>query len=192
MGPSPKSIAEACCSGSRTIPKAGGAALWRSSRIKPGRTFWGIPRNEPTRALLPRRSAGLLGATFAAGFATGEGVSARPELALAQPERSSQPEPQAEAPAPAIRQVGYLDVVDRSSGEQPAGRLPIVDGPGVDGRWLGDQTPKIPEYLRAQWERKGYQVAEHRRIVSVVLQDGRQVAVPLDEVELEYVGQQPN
>jgi hypothetical protein len=134
----------------------------------------------------------LLGATFAAGFATGEGVSARPELALAQPERSSQPEPQAEAPAPAIRQVGYLDVVDRSSGEQPAGRLPIVDGPGVDGRWLGDQTPKIPEYLRAQWERKGYQVAEHRRIVSVVLQDGRQVAVPLDEVELEYVGQQPN
>jgi hypothetical protein len=47
----------------------------------------------------------------------------------------------------------------------------------------------VPEHLRRQMERQGYQVDGTRKLVPVALDDGRKVAVPIDTVSMRYVGQ---
>jgi hypothetical protein len=61
----------------------------------------------------------------------------------------------------------------------------------LNDQWLRNQPPSVPDYVRARWERQGYQVEERRNLVSVELEDGRRVAIPVDEVEVDYVGQKP-
>jgi hypothetical protein len=90
-----------------------------------------------------------------------------------------------------IREVGSLELVDRSAGETPPERFPIRSGPGLDDQWLRSQPPTVPDYVRASWERQGYQVHERRKLVSVESSDGRRVSVPVDEVKLDYVGRTP-
>lgn len=136
-------------------------------------------------------AASLVAATFALGFAAGGARRGPSAVEVARPETFKKGEP---APRPGrdpIREVGFIDVVDGSAGESRPERLPIISGPGLDDRWLREQPPSVSQYDRAQWERKGYEVEEHRRLVSVVLDDGRRVSIPVDEVELKYVGQQP-
>ena len=94
-------------------------------------------------------------------------------------------------PSRAIREVGSFELVDASAGETPPQRFPIRSGPGLDERWLREQPPTVPDYVRARWESEGYQVAERRRLMTVGLGDGREVSIPVDEVEVRYVGQQP-
>jgi len=159
------------------------------------------PKPVPVPTVVPRRrrpallrlsvAASMIAATFAAGFAAGGASRGRvqPLVAKADPPRVVPPSPDpAEAP---VREVGWIDVVDANNGESPARRVPILSGPGLDERWLRDQPPSVPDYVRAQWERKGYQVEERRRLVSLDLEDGRRVAIPVDEVDVEFVGQRP-
>jgi hypothetical protein len=135
--------------------------------------------------------ASILALTFAAGFGTGEISRARNAVGLAGRELSPASEPAKAAPEKQVREVGWIDLVDGSNGELPPRRLPIVSGPGLDEQWLRDQAPSVPDYVRASWERKGYHVQERRNLVSVVLEDGRRVSIPVDEVALDYVGQTP-
>ncbi len=135
-------------------------------------------------------AASLMASTFAMGFAAGGSMKARPGVVLVSPAPSTP----SDSPTPRpdqIREVGSLQVVDGSAGEAPPDRFPIRSGPGLDERWLRSQPPSVPEYLRARWERQGYQVAERRRLMSVELEGGRHVSIPVDEVEVDYVGQQP-
>jgi hypothetical protein len=46
----------------------------------------------------------------------------------------------------------------------------------------------LPEPVLRAWERRGYQVERSQRTVSMQLQNGRRVAVPIDEVRLQFVG----
>ena len=137
-------------------------------------------------------AASLLAATFAAGFATGGAsrVGPQPLVAERKPTEAIAAAPGRPAEMP-IRNVGWFDVVDGTDGESPPGRVPIYEGPGLDEKWLRDQPPSVPDYVRAQWERKGYQVEERRRLVSLDLEDGRRVEIPVDEVNVEFVGQRP-
>jgi hypothetical protein len=48
--------------------------------------------------------------------------------------------------------------------------------------------PAVPERLRLQMERQGYQVTGDRKLVPVALSDGRRVAIPVDTVSYRYVG----
>jgi anti-sigma factor RsiW len=146
------------------------------------------PRRRPSLRRLSA-VATVLAATFAAGLAVGGmsrdrgsvGVAPPPVVAKNQPTPPPAPEP--------IREVGWVNVVDQSSGESPSRRVPILSGPGLDDRWLSQQPSSVPDYVRTLWERQGYQVEERRRLVSVQLEDGRRVSIPVDEVALEYVGQ---
>ncbi len=49
--------------------------------------------------------------------------------------------------------------------------------------------PVIPDYLRLQLERQGYEVRNDRRVVSVALKDGRTATVPVETVQYRFVGQ---
>jgi hypothetical protein len=136
-------------------------------------------------------AASIIAATFAAGFATGGISRAVPRVETAKEDRPKADEPRAVPQGEQVREVGSIALVDGAGGESPPRRIPILAGPGINERWLREQPPTVPEYVRARWERQGYQVEERRKLVSVTLEDGRRVSIPVDEVELDYVGQHP-
>ena len=150
-----------------------------------------VPRRRWPVMLRMSAAASVLAATFAAGFATGGAPRSGIEPATGWQAASKADPARSGIALPPIREVGYVDVVDASNGESPPGRVPILAGPGLDERWLREQPPSVPEYVRAQWERKGYQVDERRRLVSLDLEDGRRVEIPVDEVNVEFVGNRP-
>jgi anti-sigma factor RsiW len=136
-------------------------------------------------------AASLMGLTFAAGFAARGLATVDHPVEVAKSETPASTSTSAAPQPDQIREVGSLELVDSSAGESPPRRFPIRSGPGLDEKWLLSQPSSVPDYLRARWERQGYRLAERRKLVSVELGDGRHVSIPVDEVEVDYVGQQP-
>ena len=162
-----------------------------ATRPEPAGVMRGSPR--PRNAWLRRASiaATVIASTFVAGFAAG-GISKGIALVEVAGDEPRKPAVVAEVPrADEIREVGSFRVVDGEGGESSGRRFPILAGPGLNDRWLRDQPPSVPDYVRARWERQGYQVEERRNLVSVELEDGRRVSIPVDEVAVDYVGQHP-
>lgn len=53
-----------------------------------------------------------------------------------------------------------------------------------------DEAPRsepIPEYVRKQWERRGFEVQEETRYLPAKLADGRTVMVPVTKVVLKPI-----
>ena len=89
---------------------------------------------------------------------------------------------------PTIREVARLRI---GTSDQAAAEVPILTGPGIGGRWLMEQPPPVSDHDRAVWQRQGYQLEQRRRLVSVPLADGRRAAVPIDHVQVRYIGHNP-
>ena len=51
-----------------------------------------------------------------------------------------------------------------------------------------DRPAELPEYVRQQWERRGYHVSQQRRTIQLTLGNGNQLDVPIDQFLLTYVG----
>ncbi len=81
--------------------------------------------------------------------------------------------------------------VGHSSDRSSTDGLAMDEFATADERWAGERLATIPDYVKAQWERRGFQFEENRHLLGLDLQDGRRVAVPVDEVELDFVGRQP-
>ena len=72
----------------------------------------------------------------------------------------------------------------------------VTDAPEITGGLTGNAVatgpaaapPAVPEYLRRQMEREGYEVTGDRKLVPVALEDGRKVTVPVETVSYRYVG----
>ena len=47
----------------------------------------------------------------------------------------------------------------------------------------------LDEYNRQLWERKGYRIEQHRKVVNVMLADGHSFQFPIDWVQRRYVGE---
>ena len=67
--------------------------------------------------------------------------------------------------------------------------VPIVSGPGLDEEWLKGLPPPLTDYDRQRLERQGFRVEQGRKLVSVQLRDGERVTIPIDLVNVQYVGQ---
>jgi hypothetical protein len=89
---------------------------------------------------------------------------------------------------PTVQEVARLRI---GTGDPYSPGIPILAGSGVNPRWLLQQPPPISAHERAIWERQGYQLDQRRRVLSVPLGDGRRAAVPVDQVQVRYVGQVP-
>jgi hypothetical protein len=50
------------------------------------------------------------------------------------------------------------------------------------------QEIEISDYVREQWERRGYLIEKTQKSYSMNLDDGRKVSIPVDNVELRFVG----
>jgi hypothetical protein len=79
----------------------------------------------------------------------------------------------------------------RISTPSASAEVPILAGPGITEEWVREQPPPVSEQGQAYWGRQGYQVDQHRRLITTTLGDGRHVTVPIDQVEFRYTGNRP-
>ena len=86
-----------------------------------------------------------------------------------------------------VRAVARLHVGTKSTGPD----VPILAGPGINEEWLKQQPPPVTESGRVALARAGYHVDQRRRFIMTTLVDGRRVAVPVDQVQIRYTGNDP-
>ncbi len=68
-------------------------------------------------------------------------------------------------------------------------QLPVVPKSEISASTVVDT---VPDYVRRQWERRGYHVQLERRYVFARLPGGQQVAVPIEQYSLKHVPPQIN
>ena len=66
--------------------------------------------------------------------------------------------------------------------------LPVVAGSELDESWLESQPAALPPQVLKALERMGHRVEQQRQFFPFELRDGRRVVVPVDEIDVHYVG----
>jgi len=69
-------------------------------------------------------------------------------------------------------------------------QIPVV--PVANDASREREHSEIPEYVRQQWERRGYKVSLEKRFVFAKLADGQQVVVPVEQVRINPIPIQIN
>jgi hypothetical protein len=67
-------------------------------------------------------------------------------------------------------------------------RLPVVERERLDHSLLYPDAHSFPPQLREALRKAGYQVRESRELLPVPVQDGRHAIVPVDQLDVHYVG----
>jgi hypothetical protein len=67
-------------------------------------------------------------------------------------------------------------------------RLPALERDRMDQQWLQSLPSPIPQSVVQALEHSGYQVRRQQELMPMPLKDGRQLVVPVDRVQLQYVG----
>ncbi len=67
--------------------------------------------------------------------------------------------------------------------------LPVTEAERLDESWF--RPAPLPAELCEGLRRLGYEIRQHRELVPAPLEDGRRVVMPVDQVEIRYVGNGP-
>jgi hypothetical protein len=67
--------------------------------------------------------------------------------------------------------------------------VPLLPSKAGSQNEVSATAPQVPAYVLAQLQRQGYELTRDRKLVSVALDDGRQVTIPVDTIRWQYVGQ---
>lgn len=67
-------------------------------------------------------------------------------------------------------------------------RFPAVHRNSIDPLWLENLPGAIPADVLHAFERTGHEVQQHRELLPLEMNDGRRLVVPVDKVEVHYVG----
>ena len=80
-----------------------------------------------------------------------------------------------------------------SDGQHPRASIdvPAIERDNVDEKWVRSVPPAIPANVLQALARTGHQIEQQREFVRVPLKDGRQLVVPVDRVNVRYVGNGP-
>lgn len=82
---------------------------------------------------------------------------------------------------------GHVSLLVNDNGTWQPLDLPAVNG--VDAqRWLASQPSVLPPQWKEQMQRQGHSVQTQRELVPLDLGDGRRLVVPVEQVEVQYVG----
>ena len=81
-----------------------------------------------------------------------------------------------------------LEDLSAATGSGSRVRLPLLTADAGARSDALRQPSALPEYVRRQLERQGYEVDGDRQVLSVALEDGRSVAVPVERLKYRYVG----
>jgi hypothetical protein len=66
--------------------------------------------------------------------------------------------------------------------------VPAVECNNAGREWAQSLPPAMPDDVKQAFARTGHQVDTHRELVPVPMQDGRSLVVPVDQVDIHYVG----
>jgi hypothetical protein len=130
-------------------------------------------------------TAGLLARGMLPGSDTNQ-VS--PAAVIAESGQSGPGVETVQAAAPDAPLMATVSLPPGAPGIPPAEvRFPVVKGDQLrpDDRPV---LPQLPDHVRRQWERQGYQFDAERRFLLARLPDGEQVAVPIERLLVSYVG----
>jgi hypothetical protein len=109
-------------------------------------------------------------------------VEKRHDLPTADPEESG---PDGK---PDVRVAGTLTLEVEDRGQPRTLRVPVIEGRGIDMRWLLEQPPAMRASVVRALERRGHRVEAHRQLVTFNLKNGRKLILPVDEVDVRFAG----
>ncbi len=66
--------------------------------------------------------------------------------------------------------------------------LPVTESDHVDESWFRPSPDALPAGVRAALRGMGYQIRQERHLLPVPLEGGNRLVMPVDQVELRYVG----
>jgi hypothetical protein len=133
------------------------------------------------RAGVPTGSAGIGSLALEEALQTPGGEPAAPQ--------TDQPSsPQAPESVP-----GKVYLVELPGGTGPEGqpqtiRVPVVERDRVAAEWLESLPAPISADLLEQFRQAGYRVEQRREVIPLKTNDGRRLLLPVDEVDVHYVG----
>ena len=166
------------------------AQAWREGLDTPRSNVAAVgqPKSSPMRIARVGGIAAAFIVAFFAGFISRGGAAARSgatgpaEPSYASNTTPTTPSTPATQPQPSARALELWS----AAGPDTRVRLPVFTAGAGAGAL--PQTSALPEYVRKQLERQGYEVEGDRRVLSVALDDGRSVAVPVERLKYRYVG----
>ncbi len=106
------------------------------------------------------------------------------------------PSPLAEPSQRPIALSGPWQMVTLSANGPDGRRTQTIDLPACERQHLESQWPEslpaaLPCEVLESLERAGYRVRQHRELLPLEMPDGRRLVVPVDKVEVQYVGRPP-
>ncbi len=184
--PAPTPVASALAAS----PESSSPVLVPSSKMTPWTKLAGLPLAMAATFLL----AFGLAWTMRVPSSPPQESAAAPEMgavlsALASADRSVGRDPGRQSAGQRQDRWGTVTLVmdDGQNGEREV-ELPVVEEDGnPDAEWLTNDTPVVPPELRQAFERMGHHVDQRRQLVPVQLDDGRQLILPVDDVEFTPV-----
>ena len=103
------------------------------------------------------------------------------------PNRGLRPQPETSGPWQLVN-------IGRPGGPDGAGQsiqLPACQRDSIDEAWLNSFPRAMPEDVQQALRRTGHQIHQSRQFLPLRMKDGRQLVVPVDQVDVHYVGNQP-
>jgi hypothetical protein len=100
-------------------------------------------------------------------------------LASAQPRNAAAPNP------------WHTVTVSVPNDGRPLVDVPAVERDRFDEQFFQNMPPAIPDNVMQALNRTGHQVQQRREFMPVSLKDGRQMIVPVDHVDVHYIGNGP-
>jgi hypothetical protein len=93
------------------------------------------------------------------------------------------------AAAPADRwQLVTLNAPQGPEGKMATIRLPAVERNTLDEQWLRSVPMAVSDEVLEALKQQGVEVRQQREILPMDMQDGRRLVVPMDRIEVHYVG----
>ncbi|NQT38293.1 MAG: hypothetical protein HQ581_12425 [Planctomycetes bacterium] len=180
----------------RTIPTLSGGEIGRTAATQP---------ETPRRPLgLNRRTVLAMAASFLVALALGVtireiwhretpmgGSSTQTASEQTEPDRPTENGPSVpESPEVPQDQWRWVEVSVPTSPGSPQGpiRLPAVASDRLDDAWLYAQPAPVPPDVLQAFRRTGHEVRQSRQLLPFRMKDGQQLVVPVDQVEVQYVG----
>ena len=82
-------------------------------------------------------------------------------------------------------QMVSLDAVDGSG--EPV-QLPAIERETIDQQWLQGRPTAMPDEVLQALQQSGHRIRQHRQWLPLRMKDGRRLVVPVEQVDVRYVG----